>query len=155
MTSTKPKEILQHLEAIKRLLETADEEVYQESKTAGGGLRLKETKYLLKILENGHDYTVSGLYHDLQYLLGDKKRIEGRLYKATNDRYVLDKGDWEFSSGMRIDVFVDTVPADDPDHGWNFGRVEHSRSYGGYYFRNHSGYDNYPLRSGMLVAVRV
>lgn len=87
-----------------------------------------------------------------------KKRTEGKLFLAGNGRYRLKakcKEIKEFNCGSEIEVFIDDQNQD--DYGWNFGRVEYDhgqRGFNGYYFCNSSGYDNHPLKPGMLAAIR-
>ena len=41
------------------------------------------------------------------------------------------------------------------DYGWQFGRVEHSEKFSGYYFYNEGGVEHHSLTTGMLSAVRL
>jgi len=79
-----------------------------------------------------------------------KPRTEGKLVLGKDGKYRLDTDDHMFSCNSPIEVYINEPGH---DHGWQFGRVEHRESMGGYYFRSYSC-DDYRLYPGMLAAVR-
>lgn len=80
-----------------------------------------------------------------------KPRNEYKLTLGSNGRY--NAGDNELTCGRSIELFVDDGQERN-DKGWQFGRVEHSDEYGGYYFYNESGRWNQKLDVGSRVAIR-
>ena len=81
-----------------------------------------------------------------------KPRAEGSLLLVSNGRFSLDINGCEFTSGHKIEVFIEDKKHD--DYGWQFGRVEHSEKFGGYYFFNEGGTEHHKLTTGMRAAVR-
>ena len=83
-----------------------------------------------------------------------KARVESKLILKQNGRYSLDGlFVYEFTSGSRIEVYIDEENHD--DYGWQFGRIEHSEKFGGYYFFNEGGAEHHKITTGMLAAVRI
>ncbi|MTI85607.1 MAG: hypothetical protein FH756_17350 [Firmicutes bacterium] len=116
------------------------------------GVEQAELIDIIRRCEGKEADDVSGLHRRIRYYL--KPRTEGKLEMRSNGRFALVSGSdsFELSCGSAVEVFV----ADDgnEDNGWQFGRIEHSHNYGGYYFFNESGADHHPLYTGMLAAVR-
>jgi hypothetical protein len=75
-----------------------------------------------------------------------KDTQEGYLYINSNDRYEL-KGK-ELTCGYSIEVYNEEWQE------WNAGRIEHSSSYGGYYFYNYDE-DSFALSDGMKARIRI
>ncbi|MTI82395.1 MAG: hypothetical protein FH756_00540 [Firmicutes bacterium] len=116
------------------------------------GIERAELIELIRMCEgNGLD-DATRLERKVKYLL--KPRSEGKLQEQSNGRYTVVSGSksFELTCGCAIDLFI--PDQDHEDYGWQFGRVEHSDKYGGYYFYNLSGWDHHALRHGMTAAVR-
>lgn len=139
-------------------MEKARKEVYEQTKNATG-LKKAELDYMLKILENADDHDFGKLVYGMKYFTKPSKRVEGKLSLNNDERYEIKHAGHYFTSGDRIEVFIDNQ--DSEDNGWQFGRVEYAhgnvrdlKGYTGYYFLNYSGWDNHPLQPGMLAAIR-
>lgn len=140
-------------------MENARKEIYEQSEAATG-LKKVELNYLLRILENADGYDFGKLVNEIRYFTQPSERIEGHLSLNSSERYEIKKADRYFTSGDRIEVFIDNKDTDE-DRGWQFGRVEYAHGnirglegYTGYYFLNYSGWDNHALKTGMLAAFR-
>ncbi len=114
------------------------------------GIEKAELVELMRLCEGSDD--VNGLHKRVEYLL--KPRSEGKLQKQPNGRYALVSGNnaFELTCGCAIDLFIPDQGHE--DYGWQFGRVEHSDEYGGYYFYNESGWEHHGLHPGMTAATR-
>lgn len=132
------RELVRLLEAVETKLDTI-EMLYMLSDETEGIVK-SELNRLIRLCETDE---IGILKHRVETLT--KTRVEGRIHKANNDRFRL--GEHEFTSGSYIEVYSD-------EDGWEFGRVEHSQEYGGYYFYNVSGYGGFALRNGMVAAYR-
>lgn len=139
----------EHLSAASDLIEPAAREARFEAESASPH-RKAEFLWLARLLENGGTHTLDRLLYVLNYQR--KNRIEGRLCRNDMGRYYL-LGASEFTCGTAIEIYVDNP--NNEDYGWNFGQVEHSMGFGGYYFSNKSGQANHCLEEGMLVATRL
>jgi len=117
------------------------------------GIEQAELTELIRICEgNGLD-DVTSLDRKVKYLL--KPQLEGKLRKQSNGRYAVVFGNKYFevlTCGKPIELFIPDQELE--DYGWQFGRVEHSDEYGGYYFFNESGWEHYGLHPGMTAAIR-
>ena len=107
-----------------------------------------ELSRLISLCEGGHNDAIHTIADRVKYLT--RPRTEGKLILGCDGKYRLSTDDHMFSCGSPIEVYIN-----DPgyDHGWQFGRVEHRESMGGYYFRSCSC-DDHRLYPGMLAAVR-
>lgn len=133
-----------HLEEARGLAERVSKHDY----TRGNDISAAEMLRTIRLCEND-DRSVGDLLHWLTYI--QRGRAEYRLaYDGGTGRFRA--GDRELGCGSPLELYVNDP--DDEDFGWNFGRVEHSDRHGGYYFRNESGWGDFPLAEGMRVAVR-
>ena len=109
-----------------------------------------ELARLIRLCEGSFSDDLENFMAKIKYLA--KPRVEGRLVQKTNGRFCLDSYDNELTCGHRIEVFIEDENHD--DYGWQFGRVEHSEKFDGYYFFNEGGDEHHKLTTGMLAAVR-
>ncbi|WP_066638390.1 DUF5348 domain-containing protein [Desulfolucanica intricata] len=142
------KELTKLLEAVQAKLKQVSK-LYTYIESADGIEKIELIK-LINLCEGSSADEFSVFAWKVKYLA--KPRVEGNLYMSTNGRYRLDTNDFEFTSGCPIEVYIPDPDSD--DFGWQFGRVEYSESYGGYYFYNQFGYENHRLWPGMRAAVR-
>ena len=99
---------------------------------------------LINLCENAGE--IGDLARWIRYL--QKTRTEGRIFLQDNGRYVMDTTGIEFTCGRPIEAYS-------LYGGWQIGRVEHAHRYSSYYFYSQTGdEEHYPLRDGLMVAVR-
>jgi hypothetical protein len=142
---------------IKRLRDMLGQTIVQMDKMLGlctgsenlEGIEKAEFAEIMRLCEVDD---VKCLHRKVAYLL--KPRWEGRLQKQANGRFAFASGNrvLELTCGYKIELFVPDEGHE--DYGWQFGRVEHSDKYGGYYFFNESGWDHHCLHDGMTAAIR-
>ena len=107
-----------------------------------------ELSRLISLCEGSHNDAIRVMTDRVKYLTWP--RTKGKLVLGKDGKYRLDTDDHIFSCNSPIEVYIDEPGC---NHGWEFGRVEHRESMGGYYFRSCSC-DDYRLYPGMLAAVR-
>ncbi|ACV63265.1 hypothetical protein Dtox_2456 [Desulfofarcimen acetoxidans DSM 771] len=137
------------LEAVKTKIENITL-LYPNLNNAKGIERAEERAELVKLIamcEGNFSDDLAIFIEGVKQLT--KPREEGRLVVNSAGRYSLNG--YELTCGHRIEVFIEDENHD--DYGWQFGRVEHSEKFGGYYFFNESG-EHHKLTIGMLAAVR-
>ena len=140
---------------VDKLIDALEVAVRQQEKLPGfyklvtdnTDIKSAEVLRTIQICEND-SFTIGDLLHWLKYT--KKPRHEHYLTLNDNGRYVA--GDTELTSGSSIEFFVEDSEHD--DCGWNFGSVEHSDKYGGYYFCNGTGWEHHRLAEGSRVAIR-
>ncbi|ACV62286.1 hypothetical protein Dtox_1411 [Desulfofarcimen acetoxidans DSM 771] len=114
------------------------------------GIEKAEIKKLIALCEGYFSDDLSVFTERVERLA--KRRVEGNLLLKSNGRFSLDNNTREFTSGHKIEIFVEDKKHD--DYGWQFGRVEHSEEFSGYYFFNESGIEHHKLTTGMKAAIR-
>ena len=134
------------LEAVKSKMESIAKSYPLLDQASEDSVEFSELKRLISLCESSHDdiHCITDRTRQLT-----KPRTKGKLVLGSDGKYRLDTDDHMFSCNSPIEVFIDSGY----DHGWQFGRMEHRESMGGYYFRSYSC-DDHRLYEGMLAAVR-
>jgi len=136
------------LEAVKSKMEAVEMLYPLLEQVSENSAESSELRRLMVICGGHFADTIHTIADRVKYLA--KERTEGKLVIGEGGKYTLDTAGRVFSCGSNIEVYIEEPGH---DHGWQFGRVEHRESMGGYYFRNYSG-DDHRLYPGILAAVR-
>ena len=134
------------LEAVKSKMESIEKLHPLFEQVKKDSAEHSELKRLIALCEGNHD-DIHRITNRVKQLT--KHRTEGKLVMGNDGKYMLDTDGHIFSCGSTIEVFIESGH----NQGWQFGRVEHRESMGGYYFRSYSC-DDHRLYPGMLAAVR-
>jgi len=137
------------LEAVKAKMEAVEMLYPLLEQVSENSAESSELRRLMVICGGHFADTIHTIADRVKYLT--RPRTEGKLVLGSDGKYRLDTDGHMFSCSSPIEVYIN-----DPGslgHGWQFGRVEHRESMGGYYFRSYTC-DDHRLYPGMLAAVR-
>jgi len=140
------------LEAVKTKMEAVTKLYPLLGQAEKDSVEYSELKRLINLCEGTYTGDVYYMTDRVKYLT--KERTEGKLVLGSDGKYRLDTDEFHvFSCSSPIEVFINNPSPGNYDRGWQFGRVEHRESMGGYYFRSYTC-DDHQLYPGMRVAVR-